>query len=199
MVSKTKQLASQQHGTVNGFQINYDSPFVENYSLNTSCSCLNHQMEMERYLVECIEYHQRLIGFSEKLNLLWQTAYFVQFLTASLLICFIGLTAISMPVNGDFAKLMGYLISVVFQLGLYCTLGSNLMMQSEAVFKAVYESDWYNQSQRYKYCTRMMIMRGQRPVKITAGRFGTLSLPLFASMLRSSYSYLALLRQMHEK
>jgi hypothetical protein len=62
MVSKTKQLASQQHGTVNGFQINYDSPFVENYSLNTSCSCLNHQMEMERYLVECIEYHQRLIG-----------------------------------------------------------------------------------------------------------------------------------------
>jgi len=34
-----------------------------------------------------------------------------------------------MPLNGEFAKLMGYLISVIFQLGLYCTLGSNLMTQ----------------------------------------------------------------------
>ena len=34
-----------------------------------------------------------------------------------------------MPLNGDFAKLMGYLTSVIFQLGLYCTLGSNLMSQ----------------------------------------------------------------------
>jgi hypothetical protein len=34
-----------------------------------------------------------------------------------------------MPLNGEFAKLMGYLTSVIFQLGLYCTLGSNLMNQ----------------------------------------------------------------------
>lgn len=57
-----------------------------------------------------------------------------------------------------------------------------LLYKSEAVYNAVYDSDWYNQSQRYKYCTRMIIMRGQRPVQITAGRFGTLSLPLFASV-----------------
>jgi hypothetical protein len=50
------------------------------------------------------------------------------------------------------------------------------------VFNAVYESDWDNQSQQYKFYTSMMIMRGQKPVKITAGRFGTLSLPLFASV-----------------
>ena len=34
-----------------------------------------------------------------------------------------------MPLNGEFAKLVGYLTSVIFQLGLYCTLGSNLMTQ----------------------------------------------------------------------
>jgi hypothetical protein len=56
------------------------------------------------------------------------------------------------------------------------------LYQSEAVYNAVYDSDWYNQSERYKYYTRMMIMRAQRPVKLTAGRFGTLSLPLFASV-----------------
>jgi hypothetical protein len=62
IVSETKQLASQQHDTVSGFQINFGSPSVETYSLNNTCSSLNRGMEMERYLVECIEYHQRLIG-----------------------------------------------------------------------------------------------------------------------------------------
>jgi hypothetical protein len=62
MVSETKPLASKQHDTVSGFQINYGSPSVETYSPNNPCSPLIHRMEMERYLVECIEYHQRLIG-----------------------------------------------------------------------------------------------------------------------------------------
>ena len=61
-VIDTKQLASQQHDTVSGFQINYGSSSIEMYSPNNSYSSLNHRMEMERYLVECIEYHQRLIG-----------------------------------------------------------------------------------------------------------------------------------------
>jgi len=126
MVSKTIQFANQQHDIVSGLQINYGSPSVETYSPNNNCSSLNHRMEMERYLVECIEHHQRLIGciicecteyncftfignflnlysllrrFSEKLNLLWHTAYFVQFLTTSVLICFIGITAISVSTN----------------------------------------------------------------------------------------------------
>lgn len=62
VVSKTKQLAIQQHDTISGFQTNYGSPSVETYSPNNPCSSFHHRMEMERYLVECIEYHQRLIG-----------------------------------------------------------------------------------------------------------------------------------------
>jgi hypothetical protein len=50
------------------------------------------------------------------------------------------------------------------------------------VFNEVYDSDWYNQWQQYKFYTTMINMRGQRQVKITDGRFGTLSLPLFASV-----------------
>jgi len=34
-----------------------------------------------------------------------------------------------MRLNGEFVKLMGYLITVIFKLGMYCTLGSSLMNQ----------------------------------------------------------------------
>jgi hypothetical protein len=128
MVSESKQLSSLQHETVSGLQNIYGSPSVESYDPNDPCSSLNHRMEMERYLVECIEHHQRLIGciiceyteyncftfdgnflnlyyllrrFSEKMNLLWHTAYFVQFLTASVLICVIGITAISVSTKNS--------------------------------------------------------------------------------------------------
>ena len=56
------------------------------------------------------------------------------------------------------------------------------LQQSEDVYNAVYSSDWYNQSTQYKKLARFMIMHAQRPVKITAGRFGVLSLPLFAGV-----------------
>jgi hypothetical protein len=141
MVSETIELASQQHETVSALQINFGSPSVETYSTNNNYSSLNHRMEMERYLVECIEHHQRLIGciicecteyncftfignflklysplrrFSEKLNLLWHTAYFVQFLTAFVLICFIGITAISVNTNKSiYNKLFEKFIKIV--------------------------------------------------------------------------------------
>jgi hypothetical protein len=61
-VSDTKQLERHPHNTVSGFQNNYGSTSVEIYDPNNICSSLNHRMEMERYLVESIEYHQRLIG-----------------------------------------------------------------------------------------------------------------------------------------
>jgi hypothetical protein len=42
--------------------------------------------------------------FSEKLNSLWGTAYLAQFLTASILICFIGLTAVTVSTDGSTAN-----------------------------------------------------------------------------------------------
>ena len=55
------------------------------------------------------------------------------------------------------------------------------------MYNAVYSSDWYNQSTQYKKFARMMIMHAQKPVKITAGQFGVLSLPLFARVSKILY------------
>ena len=55
-------------------------------------------------------------------------------------------------------------------------------VQSEDVHRAIYESNWHTQSKIFKDLARMMMMRAQKPVRVTAGRFGTLSLPLFAGV-----------------
>ncbi|PSN50593.1 Odorant receptor 55a [Blattella germanica] len=169
----------------------------ENMSSTLSTKLMH--SETEKYLMDCIRHHQSLIEFAARVEDLWKTYFFAQFLTASFLICFLGYKSMTMDMDVNLLKNMGYLGSVIFQLALQCLFGSNLMTESSAVYDAVYSSDWYNQSNKYKFCSRMMIMRAQKPVQIRAGRFGIMSLPLFASMMRSSYSYLALLKQMQEE
>ncbi|PSN35479.1 Odorant receptor 50d [Blattella germanica] len=154
--------------------------------------------EAEIYLKECIKHHQSLIEFAEKFDNVWKTTFFVQFLTASFLVCFLGFQAMLMPFGLNLIKMLIFIFVELFELGVACKFGSDLMTQSEDVYRAVYDSDWYNQSTRFKQSARMLIMRAQKPVRLTAGRLGILSQPLFAAILRSSYSYLALLRQMHD-
>jgi hypothetical protein len=42
-----------------------------------------------------------------------------------------------MPIDGDFVKMMGFLFSQIFMLGLYCTFGSNLMAQVSATHQSL--------------------------------------------------------------
>jgi hypothetical protein len=61
MLNLSQQLASQQKSMVIEFQIKYGSSAAENCGLSNPYTTSDHQMEMERYLMECIKYHQRLI------------------------------------------------------------------------------------------------------------------------------------------
>ncbi|GFG28367.1 hypothetical protein Cfor_11978 [Coptotermes formosanus] len=66
------------------------------------------------------------------------------------------------------------------------------------MFHAAYETNWYENSSQIKQLTRIMIMRVSKPVEAKAGLMGTIDLPLFASIMRTAYSYLTLLKQMQE-
>nr|CAD7449650.1 unnamed protein product [Timema bartmani] len=69
------------------------------------------------------------------------------------------------------------------------------LRQSVEVGNAAFSSDWYNSSTTFKKSLMMMIMRAQKPVVLTAGRFGVLSLESFTGILQKAYSYFAVLRE----
>ncbi|KAJ4433946.1 hypothetical protein ANN_16265 [Periplaneta americana] len=74
-----------------------------------------------------------------------------------------------------------HLMCVIFQLWLFCWFGTNLTTQSADLFSAAYECSWYMQTPCFKHLLRLVILRAEKPVEITAGMLGSLSLPLFAS------------------
>jgi hypothetical protein len=67
-------------------------------------------------------------------------------------------------------------------------------LQSEEVHKAAYECGWYDMLPEAKRYVQMVIMRGQRPVALRTGRFGLLSMPLFAEVRFLSHQYNRLLQ-----
>ncbi|XP_021929943.1 odorant receptor 94a-like [Zootermopsis nevadensis] len=89
-------------------------------------------------------------------------------------------------------------MSAVIHMWFFCWFGSNVTTQSGDVFLAAYESNWYDKSPQIKNSLRMIITRAGRPVKVKAGLIGAIDLPLFATIVRTAYSYLTLLIQMNE-
>ncbi|KAJ4433947.1 hypothetical protein ANN_16266 [Periplaneta americana] len=137
--------------------------------------------------------------FVADMNKAFNTMFFIVFFTASLLICLLGFQVIVMPPKGlMFVRVFLHSICTVVELGFFCWFGSELMHKSESVFYAAYGCEWQEHSRDVKTCIGMMIMRAQKPVGVQAGLFGDICLPTFGSLMKNAYSYLALLRQLHE-
>ncbi|GLG98269.1 Odorant receptor 49b, partial [Gryllus bimaculatus] len=65
---------------------------------------------------------------------------------------------------------------------------------------AAYESNWYSAySSGYRKSIVIMMSRAMRESHIKAFSFSTVSLELFTGLLKASYSYYTLLRQVHEE
>ena len=62
-----------------------------------------------------------------------------------------------------------------------------MLLQSQNVHEAAYDSDWQANSNEAKQLIRLIIMKAQRPVAVQAGLFGDLSLPTFSSVSRCRF------------
>jgi hypothetical protein len=60
--------------------------------------------------------------------------------------------------------------------------------QSEMIGEVMYKSGWYDKPISFQRSVNFIIMRSQRPVALSVGPFGTLSMELFARV-QSVISY----------
>ncbi|XP_021926083.1 odorant receptor coreceptor-like [Zootermopsis nevadensis] len=153
--------------------------------------------EMNIYLGRCIKHHQSLLKYIVHLNILSSPIQFLQALTSSLLICTLGFTAIVSGSTAILPKVLMYTFDALLQIGLPCWFSTQLRVQGERIAEAAYACEWYNEPASFQKSVGFVIMRAQQPVVLTMGPFGTVSLELFAAVVQSAYSYLALLRNVY--
>lgn len=90
------------------------------------------------------------------------------------------------------------LCTMLTQLSVYSFVGDYLKCQMEEVGLFIYQSNWYDLPTKLARNLVFIIMRTQSPVKLQAGNFIVVNLATYMSILKTSLSYLSVLRVMIE-
>lgn len=102
---------------------------------------------------------------------------------------------------GDFgmlAKGIVVLSSFIIQLSSYSFVGDYLKSEMEEVGLSIYQSAWYNLPPIVTRNIVFVMMWDIFPVKLLAGNFIVVNLDTYMSIIKSSISYLSVLRVMIE-
>ncbi|XP_068154712.1 LOW QUALITY PROTEIN: odorant receptor 13a [Drosophila tropicalis] len=161
-------------------------------------------------LQQIAKQHNRLICFAKRLEDFFNPILLVNLLISSLLICMVGfqiITGRNMFI-GDYVKFIVYISSCLSQLYILCGNGDTLIQHSTITAWHLYGCHWESTSKtqsslrsptnkEFRTNLQFMILCSQRPVRITAFKFSTLSLQSFTAILSTSMSYFTLLRSLY--
>lgn len=71
---------------------------------------------------------------------------------------------------------------------------NNLTYESVALADTIYDLNWYEQSESFKKCILLFMIRSQKPIQLKAGIY-PLTLSTFLQLMKASYTYLTVLKQ----
>ncbi|XP_060524424.1 odorant receptor 49b-like [Cylas formicarius] len=129
---------------------------------------------------------------------MYTTIIFVQVAASVIVICSTTFEIVIFPIgSGEFIRAFTYLNSMLAQVAMYCWFGHNLKTLSENVGTACYMSTWYLTDKYFQRSIIPFMERAKRPVVLTAAKLLPLTLNSLMMILRSSYSFLAVLRHIY--
>ncbi|KAG5326898.1 OR13A protein, partial [Acromyrmex heyeri] len=144
--------------------------------------------------------HQRIIILSENIENLYTYIALMQVLWNTLVMCCTGFVIIIIVRSGEdttnLIKSVSYYITIILEVFVYCFAGEFLSAKSKSISNAVYEALWYNMPPSDSRIILFMILRCQKRLTITAGRFIDLTLEGFTSIVKASVSYVSVLNAM---
>ncbi|XP_029670058.1 odorant receptor 4-like [Formica exsecta] len=148
--------------------------------------------------------HQHLIRFAKTIDDCYSAVLFVHMLAATFQLCFETFqvfTIITDKLDISIIKvafLTFYITLVLTHLYIYCYSAERLLTESTSMAYGVYECNWYNLPAKDAK-NLMFIAYGSRiPLRLTAGKFGTFSIEMFGTTVKTSMGYLSALLTMKD-
>ncbi|XP_006624414.2 odorant receptor 85b-like [Apis dorsata] len=153
--------------------------------------------ESQDIIKDIIVRHQKIIQLSKNIETIFTYIFLCQFVSNMLVICFISFVLIiSLHTEQTIVLIMKcfpYYIAVNCEAFILCYTGEYITSKSENINKAIYNFLWYDLKSRDVRIILMIILRSQKQLTLTAGKFICLSLEAFANMLKASASYVSVL------
>ncbi|XP_320874.4 odorant receptor 56a isoform X1 [Anopheles gambiae] len=182
----------------------------------TECSVLNHRLcFLERYhtagkddptapvnnaerrslMIDCIKRQASLVSFTRELEQLTRAAVFLDFVVFSVLLCALLFEASMTPSGVQVFIDVCYITTMTTILFLYYWHANEIHACADRLSMSAYKSDWYRYDRGTNRMLQIFILYSNRPLKMHAF-FISMSLDTFLAILRASYSYFTILKQL---
>ncbi|XP_045762472.1 putative odorant receptor 92a [Maniola jurtina] len=154
--------------------------------------------ETRKNMRKCVNKHQELIELVNLLEILYSKSTLFNITSSSVLLCLSGFNIVVVQKTGTVLKFASFLMLSLSQVFLLCYFGDLLMSSSIELSQTVYSCRWYDVEPAIRRSVLIILIRSQKPCKVTACNFADLNLSAFSTILSRSYSCFALLKTMFD-
>nr|XP_034175210.1 odorant receptor 67c-like [Osmia lignaria] len=130
--------------------------------------------------------HQRILDLSDNIDDVFTFISMIQFFFNTVVICFVSFILVTSldtdEVATTISKCFPYYVIVHLEALILCYTGEYLTTKSKNIGWTAYNSNWYRLSIRECRTLLLLILRSQRPLTLTIGKFINLSLETFANV-----------------
>nr|XP_034179214.1 odorant receptor 9a-like [Osmia lignaria] len=143
--------------------------------------------------------HIYLLKLGEMLSDTISVILAIQLSTSCILICTCGFQFLVVLQDGNTmlsAKTLFVLNALMIQLFAFSYVGDYLKCQMDSIGYSLYKCGWYMLPSNVAKNITFVILKAQKPMHLMAGKFFVVNLEGFMSILKTSMSYLSVLRVM---
>ncbi|XP_076683169.1 uncharacterized protein LOC143376575 [Andrena cerasifolii] len=156
--------------------------------------------QVQKELVWIVRRHEHLNWVASRIEKYFNILMLIQVLLSTIEICFQGFLFFNVILQNEDGiwnfQLVFFVLFVTFvvvHIYLYCYVGEMLLVQSNGMANSAYNSTWFNVSSQDAKCLLFIMNRSIRPLRLTAGKFGTFSIEMFSAIIRTAMGYLSVL------
>ncbi|XP_023938812.2 odorant receptor 85b [Bicyclus anynana] len=153
--------------------------------------------DTKRNMRKCASRHQQLIALVNLLELIYSKSTLFNIISSSILLCLSGFNIAVVQKTSAVLTFAPFLIMSLTQVFLMCFFGDLLMASSIQISDAVYGCGWYDAELSIRRIVLIIMIKSQKPCKVTAANFVDLNLAAFTTILSRSWSFFALLKTMY--
>ncbi|XP_043480284.1 uncharacterized protein LOC122509985 [Leptopilina heterotoma] len=150
-------------------------------------------------IIQCLLRYQAIIKFVSDVTNFFQFGIVVQVCVSSFIICATTyeITSIS-PTTMEFYMYLTYQMCVLYQIFIYTWRGNDITVKTTELMDAVYECGWMSvPSLKFRKSLCIIMSHLQVPMTLCVGKFFLLSVDTFFKIIKMSYSFYVLLKQVN--
>ncbi|KAF5286407.1 hypothetical protein FQR65_LT12587 [Abscondita terminalis] len=151
---------------------------------------------LQEVIKRTVKHHLTLINVTNELKIVGSNVLLITAIASICIMTFSLYYASVLPMLSTAALLSYFEVSAVSStLFMLSYFGTQLATASEDISNTLYEMDFVGLDIRFQKSLLLIIMRSQKPSWLTIGGFTNLSISVYAWVLRTTYSYVMILRK----